>query len=72
MALPLEDLLKPGDRIYLNCRAREWTRGKVFTVDEVKRWGVDCWTKEPSDAHRTIERGEYRYPATWDEIEGPA
>jgi hypothetical protein len=50
--------IKPGDRITLNEKAREWTHGKIFTVSETKVWGVVCHTQQL----------EF-YSADWDEIE---
>lgn len=55
--------LKVGDSIELNDKAREWTQGKTFVVDEIRSWGVICLIKEG-------ELGEMRtfYHATWDQI----
>ena len=62
--------LKPGDEITLNGRAREWTQGKTFVVEEVKSWGVVCWSHaSPDEAVLVKESGRAFYPATWDEIE---
>lgn len=69
-ALPLE----PGDLILLNRKAREWTRGLIFTVDEVRKWGVICWTL-PHDLDGVVvlrDTGQAFYRATWDQIEEPA
>jgi hypothetical protein len=76
MALPLESLLQPGDQIRLNQRAHSWTRGRVFTVAEVKTWGVVCWTAGTVgiDAH-VVQQGPHRgqagYHAPWAQIDGP-
>jgi hypothetical protein len=68
-ALPLE----PGDRIRLNQKAREWTRGLVFTVDEVRAWGVICWAfPRAGEAVVVRDTGKAYYRATWDQIEEPA
>ena len=67
--LPLE----VGDRIRLNSRAREWTHGKIFTVDEVKRWGVICWARANAEdaVHVLVDSDRAFYRANWDEIDAP-
>jgi hypothetical protein len=53
--------VNPGDVITLNSKARAWTRGKIFFVDEVGRFGVKCWT----EGHP----GQAFYLAPWEQIE---
>jgi hypothetical protein len=53
---------KVGDKIRLNATAADWTQGKVFTVREVKEWGVIC---EWAD----LMGGLALYRAKWDQIE---
>jgi hypothetical protein len=55
------EALKPGDKIRLNENAREWTRGKVFTVEVVPGFGVLCF-EAVGNAHAF-------YRAAWHEIE---
>lgn len=64
--------LKAGDKITLNEKAREWTMGRVFTVDEVKNWGVTCYTipDEPIlGAASVVDDDRVFYRAANDEIE---
>jgi hypothetical protein len=75
-------LLKPGDKIRLNENAKEWTRGKVFTVASVKKEVVICSTTSDgygdgstrqSRPHTTRASGNLAfYRAPWEEIEGLA
>ena len=62
--------VEKGTQIRLNCLALAWTRGLVFTVDEVRHWGVRCYTTEdvPAPVHKT-EGGKAWYPAVWRDID---
>jgi len=62
----MNKLPNKGDVIRLNDKAREWTHDKVFTIDEVKHWGVICyWNTDPG----VSPPGTAFYRATWDQIE---
>jgi hypothetical protein len=68
---------KRGDRIRLNEKAREWTRGRVFTVDAVRAFGLRCYVAVENAADLP---GVHSYPAArvsnafymamWDEVAG--
>jgi hypothetical protein len=61
--------LKRGDRIRLNAKAREWTREKVFFVEEVRGWGVICWAQVKEGEAVVIRDSDVAfYRAAWDEI----
>lgn len=56
------DGIKPGDVILLNERAKDWTSGERFTVEELKSWGVVCYA--------VSEGGQVAYyRALWREID---
>ena len=68
--------LRVNDRITLNSTARDWTRGRVFTIGEVKKWGVNCWTPpQPGEKIAGVSMTGTEtdlkawYPATWEQIE---
>lgn len=65
MSMKDHSLIKAGDVIKLNDKARAWTWDKMFVVDEVKSWGVVCHTQGHVEG---IGLTESHYRAVWDEI----
>lgn len=65
--------IEVGDKIKLNSRAHKWTRGKEFTVEEIKSWGVICSAKVGYESQPDfyVMRGVAYYRAAWHEIEEP-
>ena len=63
--------VKPGDGIRLNATARDWTRSRLFTIDEVKSWGVRCYTvpdKPIQGVVTLIDDDRVFYMAPWSQI----
>lgn len=58
-----------GDRVLLNEEAPEWTEGITFEVDDVRSWGVVCFTT--TDVGRGVPKvdGKAMLYATWKQIE---
>lgn len=56
-------LVETGDIITLNKRAPQWAHDKAFVVDEVRDWGVVCFT--------VTAQGSLYLRAKWDQIDGP-
>jgi hypothetical protein len=62
---------KAGDRIRLNGKAREWTKGYVFVVDAVRPFGLRCTVAAPPGMSGVHYNGcGAIYMALWDEVEG--
>ena len=51
--------LKRGDTVKLNV-SLNWMRALIFTIDEVKTWGIVCYAD--------MSRGRFYYRASWKEI----
>jgi hypothetical protein len=63
-----------GDGVRFNYKAAPWTHGLLFTVSEIKVWGIEAWTKgaKPGEAVvaiNTAHHGQAGYRAEWAEIE---
>jgi hypothetical protein len=64
--------LTPGARIRLNEKARQWTFGLIFTVEDVRGWGVICYAQPDAQPENTValkDSDRVQYRAAWDEIE---
>lgn len=62
--------LARGVAITLNEKAMAWTRGLVFEVEDVRGWGVVCFTEQqpPPGVHSLVDSGRAMYRAAWVEI----
>jgi hypothetical protein len=63
-----------GSMITLTDHAREWTKDRVFLVDQIHPWGVRCYTildAVEGDGFHAMQRGKEwlaYYRAPWPEI----
>jgi hypothetical protein len=64
-------LLHKGQAILLNAGAPEWTRDKVFYVEEIRFKGVICWAESTPEEAVCNSRGQAFLRVAWDQIDGP-